>query len=430
MAKIFQTFICIFFITAFLIKADAGVQFEHGLSWAQVKEKAQKEHKYIFIDGFTTWCGPCRQMAQQIFPQEKVGDFFNQNFINVAVQFDVTKKDNPDIKSWYKESKAFQSKYQVNVYPTYLFFNPQGELVHRIDGATFNADEFIAKAKNALNPATQYATLKQQFDKGNRNPDFLLTLTKSARQANDFKFMPIAANAYLSTQPNLLTPENLQLIIPATTKSTDIGFDVLRNHGAEIDSMAGKGKSAEKVRTIIYDEVVLPGIAKNAGKNDFGGGMVMYYGDVIKNVNWDSIKVVLNHQYPDMANAVLIEAKPKYYQWLGDWPNLVTSVNNYLSSPYASNFSSEQLNAYANNIFHSSDDKQDMEAALSWSKKTLAGVNEKNIGYLYTYGNLLYKLGEKDQAISTMQKAIDVSGEKQGQLTDLLGKMKQGAKTW
>lgn len=423
--------VCLLLVSGFIqAQKNIGIQFQHGLAWTQVKEKARKENKYIFIDVFTTWCSPCIQMAQQIFPQKKVGDFFNQNFINVAVQFDVTKKDNQEVKNWYKEVKVLKNKYQVNLYPTYLFFNPQGELVHRMNGATFNAGEFIAKAKNALNPATQLLTLKEQFRKGSKEPNFLLTLTKVAQQANDFKFVPIAANAYLSTQDNLLTNENLKLIIPATTKSTDVGFKILRTHSAEVDAVEGKGKSAEKVITVVYDEAVLPHIATGAGKNDFGGGMAMYYGEIRKSVNWDSIKVILETKYPDLSDAVLAAAKPFYYQWLGDWTKLSASVNDYLSSPYADNLSNDHLNAYAMNIFHSSDNQQNIESALDWSKKTLSGENQKNISYLYTYSNLLYKLGKKEQAVSTMQEAITLAGEKDGELTKLMAKMKSGEKTW
>lgn len=100
---------------------EKGIKFEHGLSWLQIKEKAQTENKFIFLDGYTTWCGPCKQMAKEIFPQPSVGDFFNKNFINVAVQFDVAKNDNVEVKSWYKDAETLKETFKVNSYPTYLF---------------------------------------------------------------------------------------------------------------------------------------------------------------------------------------------------------------------------------------------------------------------------------------------------------------------
>lgn len=70
------------------------IKFIKGLTWAQIKEKASKENRYIFLDAFTTWCIPCKRMHNEIFTQKKVGDFFNENFINVQVQMDSSKNDN------------------------------------------------------------------------------------------------------------------------------------------------------------------------------------------------------------------------------------------------------------------------------------------------------------------------------------------------
>jgi thioredoxin-related protein len=74
-------------------------------------------------------------MAREVFPQPAVGEFFNKNFLNVAVQFDVTKKDGQEVKNWYKDAAAIAKNYKINSYPTYLFFNPAGELVHSIHSA-------------------------------------------------------------------------------------------------------------------------------------------------------------------------------------------------------------------------------------------------------------------------------------------------------
>ena len=37
-----------------------GIQFETG-SWKEVLQKAKQENKLIFVDLYTTWCGPCIQ---------------------------------------------------------------------------------------------------------------------------------------------------------------------------------------------------------------------------------------------------------------------------------------------------------------------------------------------------------------------------------
>jgi len=44
------------------LTAQRGVEFDRDLTWQQVKLKAKAENKYIFMDCYATWCGPCKKM--------------------------------------------------------------------------------------------------------------------------------------------------------------------------------------------------------------------------------------------------------------------------------------------------------------------------------------------------------------------------------
>jgi len=152
------------------IGQEKGIRFEHGSTWEKVKAKAKAENKHIFVDCFTTWCGPCIWIAEHVFPQEKVGDFFNANFVNLKLQMDQTGKDSEEVRSWYGEAKRFAKEYAVRAYPTFLVFSPEGKLVHRMVGGS-EADEFIARAKEALDPEKQYVTLVDRFEANPNDAD-------------------------------------------------------------------------------------------------------------------------------------------------------------------------------------------------------------------------------------------------------------------
>src|SRR5687768_11668505 len=92
--------LCLPFITI-AQDAETGIKWTTGLSWQQVKQKAKTENKYIFLDCFTTWCGPCKVMDNNVYPNDSVGKYFNSKFISVRVQMDKTKKDNEQIQKWY-----------------------------------------------------------------------------------------------------------------------------------------------------------------------------------------------------------------------------------------------------------------------------------------------------------------------------------------
>lgn len=65
-----------------------GVGFK-SISLKEALEQAKAQGKMVFVDCYTTWCGPCKMMAEQVFPQKAAGDFFNARFVNV--KFDMEK---------------------------------------------------------------------------------------------------------------------------------------------------------------------------------------------------------------------------------------------------------------------------------------------------------------------------------------------------
>ncbi|GAA4331031.1 hypothetical protein GCM10023149_36650 [Mucilaginibacter gynuensis] len=407
----------------------AGIKFVHGLSWAQIKAKAKKERKYIFVDGYTTWCGPCKMMAQDIFPQQKVGDFFNQHFINVSVQFDVSKTDNAETRKWYKDAKYLENTYKVNSYPTFLYFNPDGELVHTISGGTTNPDEFISKSKAALDPKLQLISLKKQFDKGKRDTAFLSTYISAAQQANNDTLAIKGINAYLGTHPDMLAPKSIGFIVIATKTSTDPGFKTLLNNAKEVDAVAGKGKSAEILNDIVFEEEVLPFLRTDGKITRYPGGMITISGDVIKEVAWDKVKEKLEQKYPGISDQIIMAAKPSHYEWLADWPKYTEAVTAYIAK-YGSSISDDKLSGYAWQVFSNTDDKQNLTTAAGWIKPAATDAGLNNLNSVYTYANLLYKAGQKEQAITYLQDVMSKSPEKGKNFSGLLTKIKNNEQTW
>jgi thiol:disulfide interchange protein len=99
-----------------------GIQWTTGLSWEQIKQKAKSENKYIFMDCYATWCGPCKSMDKEIYPDEKVGEIVNEKFIAVKVQMDSTVNDTKPIQKWYPAVREISTKYIFRGYVCFLFF--------------------------------------------------------------------------------------------------------------------------------------------------------------------------------------------------------------------------------------------------------------------------------------------------------------------
>src|SRR6478735_2900774 len=100
-----------------------GIIFEQG-NFAAVCAKAKAEKKLVFIDVYTSWCGPCKHMAATVFKQDNVGQYFNSHFINYKI--DAEKG----------EGKALAAKYKIQYYPTYLFIDDKGAVFNKAVGNT------------------------------------------------------------------------------------------------------------------------------------------------------------------------------------------------------------------------------------------------------------------------------------------------------
>lgn len=115
---------------------QGGIQFFEG-TWQEALDQAKAEDKLIFVDAYAVWCGPCKWMDANVFTDPAVGEYFNTHFINY--KFDMEKGEGPE----------FAKKYNVRAYPTFLFINAAGEVVHSIRGSR-QPGQLIDEGKNAL----------------------------------------------------------------------------------------------------------------------------------------------------------------------------------------------------------------------------------------------------------------------------------------
>jgi thiol-disulfide isomerase/thioredoxin len=407
----FLLLLCSF--AAVVLAQEKGMYFEHNTSWEKVLAKAKAENKYIFVDCFTTWCGPCKMMTKNIFPLEAVGVFYNKNFINIKIQLDSTKADNEEVKSWFAAGKEISTKYDIRAYPTYLMFDPNGQIVHRAVGSS-DATAFIAKGEDAINPDKQYYTLKRQYEAGKKEAPFLYKMSMAASDAYDMVFAKKVSTEYLATQNDLYSKENLEMVKKFTSSSKDQGFDLLLNNAEKVDAILGKGESGKIVQQIILREEVFPIIRKKE----------------VAPSDWAVIEKTLNNKYPAQANEAFLYSKVIYAQQKGNWNDFGPAVVAYMKA-YGDKASAAQMNSFAWTIFENCDDVTCVASALEWSKESFAKDN--NHQFMDTYANLLYKSGKKKEAIEWETKAKDraiIAGADAKDYIATIEKMEKGEKTW
>lgn len=406
-----KLFLLAFLLPLLAVAQDKGMHFEHGSSWADVQAKAKAENKYIFVDCFTTWCGPCKFMSANIFPQEKVGSFMNEKFINVKVQMDQTDKDNEEVKSWYAAAKQIEKDYAIRAYPTFLVFAPDGHIVDRQVGGA-EADQFIERCAASLNPATQYYTQLDLYQKGKKDTAFLRQMALLALSKYDQANASLISKEYISKQKDLYSPVNLDFIAKFTSSSKDPGFDMFLHNAAKVDKVLGPGKAEAKVMGIVAQEEVYPQLMKQDGSKP----------------DWAALESNLTKKYPSFAEELILKTKVQYFSYVKDADNAVANIVAYMKK-YGHKADPQSLNEYAWTIFEKCNDMQCIEQALEWSKRSFK--DNEVPAFMDTYANLLYKAGKKEDALAWEEKALNkASGDEKKNYETTLEKMKKGGKYW
>lgn len=136
----------------------AQTNFRH-LTHDEAIEQAKAEGKLVFFDFYTQWCGPCKMMAKNVFPQKEVGDYFNAKY--VCVKLDAENET---------EGKNYCERYAVKAYPTFVVVDPKtGKVLYNHAGGNFNGKEFCDQIESGCNPALAYDKLEARYNSGERN---------------------------------------------------------------------------------------------------------------------------------------------------------------------------------------------------------------------------------------------------------------------
>ncbi|MEO0899007.1 MAG: DUF255 domain-containing protein [Bacteroidota bacterium] len=355
--------------------AQEGIQFEHG-SWADALAKAKAEDKMIFMDAYTTWCGPCKWMTANVFPEEKVGEFYNKNFINVKM--DMEKGEGPDLALTYG----------VRAYPSLLFINGEGELIHQAIGSR-DAVKFVALGEEAMDPKKQIGPQMAKFNKGERDPDFLRNLTVVALD-NYMPELGDISKAYFETQSDLLTKENTELIFKVTQKEDDPYFDHILKNRAHFNEVIGE----EDVNGL-FKNICMAGIFRQPS------------------IDYDALGKRFGKYFSgEKTQEYLAETKLTYYFFVAEKTPDNEAKMFEAAEAYFDNFDVQNprmINAVAWAFYEKTKDPDLLKKACKWAKKAVEISPEYT--YMDTLAALCYANGKKKKAEKMALEAIEKGKE-------------------
>lgn len=167
-------------IALLLVGTTINAQEINWLSFNEAIEAQKKEPRKIFIDAYTTWCGPCKMLDKNTFHNKDVADYVNENYYavkfnaegNETVNLDGQTYTNPDYdasKKGRNSQHQLSTYFNVRAYPTMIFLDEEANLIGPIPGykTPQQLELFLKMFKTDV-----YKTLTNKEDWENYNANF------------------------------------------------------------------------------------------------------------------------------------------------------------------------------------------------------------------------------------------------------------------
>ena len=206
-----------------------GIKFVES-NFKEALAQAEQENKLLFMDCYTSWCGPCRLLANRVFPNDSIGQFFNKHFISLKV--DMEKGEGP----------ALARQYGVKAYPTLLFIDPSTqEIVSQVVGFR-TVKALLEDAQKAANPNRNLQGLAAQFNENPANPAIASAYLEGLWAASLNQERDETLKKYLSqlTPEEICTTDNWKILSAHTENPYSYAFDCLHKNSEGFRNVVGK----------------------------------------------------------------------------------------------------------------------------------------------------------------------------------------------
>lgn len=344
-----------------------GIEFFHG-TWEEAIEKAKAEDKIIFVDAFTTWCGPCKAMSANIFPNPQVGAYFNQHFISMKIDME---KD---------MGLQFKKSFPVSAYPTLFFIDYDKEVVLKAVGAK-SVPDLIKLGESVMAKYDKSTKFEAAYIAGDRSFDLVYNYVAALNKAG--KSSVKISNDYLADQTDLTTPENLKFILEAASQVDCQCFELLEKYKTDIQKITSKEAVDEKIRF--------------AASNTIKRALEFESKDLI-----ETASSAMKRHLPSEADFFRSKSEIQYALVVNDLTRIGELVNVHTKKFIKDDAAglhqlALDINKYA------PENKTCIELSIDLAGKA---AKDKDPKFISTYAQLVHKYGNKQDAIHILDEAI------------------------
>jgi thiol-disulfide isomerase/thioredoxin len=370
MKKLFLLF-SLFLLSGYFKTNAQGIEFIHDKKFQDVLDMAKAQNKLVFMDCYTSWCGPCKRLSSMVFPDSSVGEFFNSTFVNT--KFDMEKDEGPSISS----------RYAIRAYPTLLWLDGDGNVKHKIVGG-LDVAGLLQNGKKAIDPTPGILTgMKKLYADGKRDADFLNDYVGTLNASGE-KYETVFAEYLTKLGSNDLTnPKHTKTIFNLTNDIKSPGLSYLVKNKDYYQNLVGADAFNKKI-----NQIAAKAVSEAPRADD-------------KNLYQAAMDLIKANKAPDHQEQAL-KLSMDYYTHMNDWVNYDKNASQYVKKYAAKNAS--LLNDVAWNYFLNVNDEAQLQKATKWAYTAINTDNKYT--YNLTYAYLLYKQNNYKEAQLACDYAI------------------------
>lgn len=351
---------------------------------------ASQENKMLFIDFYTTWCGPCKVLDKTIFRNDSIGKILGKDFI--LLKYDAEKD------TIFHLSK----KHHIFIYPSAVILNKDGYVVDRNYG--FPGEDFPSLSKSVLEFTNKSVEKNNRniFIKGYSNKIDISSYPKfyvnSVGNAKAKKPDPAVIKNYFSENRDIFSEQYFSTLMyfGASDMPENFADSILKNKIKFID-LYGELETTSLLFLFVRDKFDRAISGKNQQK--FDEAVAFFIGAIDDSPN---------------RSATLQSFKMEFLKAQNKWGDVFKILDDRRNK---GELSDGAINHYSWEAYKKCQDQRVIEKYIQWMKELTDKKPE--YAYLETYAFLLYKSGNNAETKKIAQLAIEAAKRENQSTNDL-----------
>ncbi len=370
-----------------------------GKTNAQILTILDNSHRAGFLYFTTDWCGACKELEKHVFAKPEFKQYLKDHFIPFLI--DADKNTGPALKDLY----------HIGAYPTVAIVSPQGKVIDKIVGYD-TYDIFLNKLKDIVKGIDTFEQLINEYNLAPNNEAKAITLAERYLSFYDYtSAKPILEKLILNSKNpkkmpeflfglgqyyyNLQSPQAAPFFERIIRESPD--YPDIEMVYWELGIIYSNFEQQPQKRIELFESGIKKGAIKNYLSN-------VRYCEAVDSVTLKEWKNALGYLDKSSEYAPGLSFVPLLRSYCLTQMGRVEEGRRLFDKVYSDN--SQDHQKLLQLISACIQFKVYVKEALTWMEPIAAQDGGKNSLILYGYAQLLALNGQKQKALSVMEKAV------------------------